>query len=160
MKKIFETIVVAINGTEASISAFKYALALQKAYGSRVIGCYVVDTATIRQLTISRIFIPEESQEYERNLENSGLRYLNFCNELARQKRLSIETLIRKGSVAGELIKFAMEVKADLIVVGGNPQEALYRDAIADANREVVINARCPVLFVKPPVGDELYKSI
>jgi len=36
----------------------------------------------------------------------------------------------------------------------------MYRDAIADSNHEVLKNARCPVLFVKPPIGDDLYKSI
>jgi len=45
-------------------------------------------------------------------------------------------------------------------VLGGNPVDVIYRDAIADSNHEVLKNARCPVLFVKPPIGDDLYKSI
>lgn len=160
MKKILETVLVAINGSDASIVAFKYALALKKALGSRIVACYVVDTATIRQLALSRIFVPEETEEYERNLESSGQRYLNFCSELAHDKHLTIETVIRKGSVSGEIVKYSIELGADVIILGGNPADALYRDAIADANREILKNARCPVLFVKPPLGDDLYKSI
>ncbi|MEN6500664.1 MAG: universal stress protein [Rectinema sp.] len=160
MKKILETVLVAINGSDASIFAFKYALALKKALGSRIVACYVVDTATIRQLGLSRIFVPEETEEYERNLESSGQRYLNFCSELAHDKQLTIETVIRKGSVSGEIVKYSIELGADVIILGGNPADALYRDAIADANREILKNARCPVLFVKPPLGDDLYKSI
>ncbi len=160
MKKMLETVLVAINGSDASICAFKYALALKKAIGTRIVACYVVDTATIRQLALSRFFVPEESEEYERNLENSGQRYLNFCIELARQKDLSIETMIRKGSVSGELVKYSIELGADAIILGGNPADGLYRDAIADANHEVLKNARCPVLFVKPPLSDEYYKTL
>ena len=160
MKNMFETIVVAINGTDASMNAFKYALGLQRAFGSKVLACYVIDTATIRQLTTSRIFISEESQEYERNLENSGQRYLNFCLDLARQKHLTVQTTIRRGSITGEIGKYCLEVKADVVVLGDNPQEALYRDVIADANREVIRNSRCPVLFIKPPMGDEIYRSL
>lgn len=160
MKRMLGTILVAINGSDASICAFKYALALAKAFGSKIVACYVVDTATIRQLALSRIFVPEESEEYERNLENSGLRYLNFCVELAHQKQMYIETSIRRGSVSGEIVKYSMEIDADIIVLGGNPVDVLYRDAIADSNHEVLKNARCPVLFVKPPIGDDIYKSI
>lgn len=160
MKRILGTVLVAINGSDASICAFKYALALKKAVGTRIIACYVIDTATIRQLALSRIFVPEEGIEYERNLENSGQRYLNFCTELARQKQLSIETAIRRGSVSGEIVKYSIEIEADAIIVGGNPADALYRDAIADANHEILKHARCPVLFIKPPLGEEYYKTL
>jgi len=160
MKKILETILVAVNGSDASICAFKYALALKKAFGSRIVACYVIDTATIRQLALSRIFVQDESEEYERNLENSGLRYLNFCVELARQKHLAVETSIRKGSVSGEIVKYAIELDADAIILGGVRTEAAYREAIADYNREILKNARCPVIFVKPPLGEELYRSM
>jgi nucleotide-binding universal stress UspA family protein len=160
MKRILETVLVAVNGSNASIGAFKYALALKKTLGSRIVACYVIDTATIRELTLSRIFVPEESEEYERNLESSGQHYLNFCTELAVQKRLTVETSIRRGSVSGEIVKYSIELDADVVILGGTHTEAPYRDAISDSNREILKNARCPVLFVKPPLGDDLYKSI
>lgn len=160
MKQIFKTLIVAINGSEASIGALKYALAMKKQFGSKVIACYVVDTATIRQLALSRIFVPDESEEYELNLENSGRRYLNLCHEIAAQKRLTVEPLLGKGSVPGEIIKAAIESGADCIIIGGNPTEMQSRDAVADANREILRNARCPVLFIKPGTGEELYKAL
>lgn len=160
MKQFFGTLLVAINGSEASIGALKYALAMKNSFDSKVTACYVVDTATIRQLALSRIFVPEESEEYERNLENSGRRYLNFCIEIAGQKHLSVETRLCKGSVPGEIVKAAIEIHADCIILGGNPTEMQNRDAIADANREIAKNARCPVLFVKPGIGEELYKAL
>jgi len=160
MTQMFRTLLVAINGSDASIDALKYALAAEKQLGSRVIACYVVDTATIRQLAISRIFVPDESEEYERSLENSGRRYLNFCKEIADRKRLAVELILGKGSVPGEIIKAAAENDADCIILGGNPTEMQSRDAIADANREIVRNSRCPVIFIKPGTGEDLYRSI
>lgn len=160
MVKWLESILVAINGSEASISALKYAIAVGKLQGSRIAACYVVDTATIRQLALSRIFIPEESEEYERSLEMSGKRYLGLCAELARQKGVEIQLLLKKGSVPGEIIKAAMELNAEIIFLGGNPQEPQYRDVIAEANREILKNARCSVLVVKPQAGDEIYKKL
>ncbi|MHB9151039.1 MAG: universal stress protein [Spirochaetales bacterium] len=160
MSQIFKTLLVAINGSEASIDALKYALAMKRQLDSRVIACYVVDTATIRQLALSRIFVPDESEEYERSLENSGRRYLNFCLEIATRKRLALELVLSKGSVPGEIIKAAAENGADCIVIGGNPSEMQSRDAVADANREILRNARCPVIFIKPGTGEDLYKTL
>jgi len=160
MKPLFGTLLVAINGSEASIDAFKYALAAKKQYGANVIACYVVDTAAIRQLALSRIFVPDESEEYERSLESSGRRYLSFCRELADRKRLSIEELLVKGSIPGEIIKAAGDRRVDCIVIGGNPSEMQSRDTLADANREILRNARCPVIFVKPGQEEQRYKHL
>jgi len=160
MKPLFGTLLVAINGSEASIEAFKYALAAKKQYGANVIACYVVDTAAIRQLALSRIFVPDESEEYERSLESSGRRYLSFCRELAERKRLAVEQLLVKGSIPGEIIKAAGERRADCIIIGGNPSEMQFRDTIADAIREILRNARCPVIFVKPGQGEDAYRSL
>lgn len=54
-----------------------------------------------------------------------------------------IETSIRRGSVSGEIVKYSMEIDADIIVLGGNPVDVLYRDAIADSNHEVL--KKCPM---------------
>ena len=160
MKQLFTSIVVAINGSEASIGAFQYALALRKQFGSKVTACYIVDTATIRQLALSRIFVPDESQEYEDSLEVSGKRYLSFCIELAAKKRLTIETVLGKGSVPGEIVKTAADLGADCIMLGGQPSEHQYKDVVFEANREILKHARCPVVFIKPGMGEDLYRSL
>jgi nucleotide-binding universal stress UspA family protein len=104
--------------------------------------------------------VPDESEEYERSLESSGHRYLSFCRELAERKRLAAEQLLVKGSISAEIIKAAGERGADCIVIGGNPSEMQFRDTLADANREILRNSRCPVIFVKPGQGEEAYRSI
>lgn len=160
MRQLFRTLLVAINSSEASMDAFKYALAMKKQHGSRIVACYIIDTATIRQLTLSRIFVPDESEEYEASLAMTGKRYLGFCNELAQAKRMEIETVLEKGSVSGEIIKLAEDLKADCIVIGCQPADSLYRDAICDANIEILKHSRCPVLFIKPGEGKEQYQAI
>ncbi len=78
MKPIISNIVTAVTGSDASIMAAKYAIVMAKLYRCRLSAVYVVDTATIKQLTLSRIFIQEESVEYEKSLEANGERYLAF----------------------------------------------------------------------------------
>jgi nucleotide-binding universal stress UspA family protein len=159
MKPLISNIVAVITGSDASILAAKYAIVLSKLYRCRLSAVYVVDTATIRQLTLSKIFIQEESQEYEKSLEANGERYLSFVEELARAKGVKIEREIRRGAVFTEVLTAADEKRADLIVLGGWEKERSARDIISHAHREIMVSAKCSVLLVKEPNIDQLYKQ-
>jgi nucleotide-binding universal stress UspA family protein len=159
MKPLISNIVAVITGSDASILAAKYAIVLSKLYRCRLSAVYVVDTATIRQLTLSKIFIQEESQEYEKSLEANGERYLSFVEELARAKGVKIEREIRRGAVYTEVLTAADEKRADLIVLGGWEKDRSARDIISHAHREIMVSAKCSVLLVKEPGIDQLYKQ-
>jgi len=159
IKNLFSNIVVAISGSDASILASKYAIVLAKLYHCRLSAVYVIDTATIRQLTLSKIFIQEESLEYEKSLETNGERYLSFVEELARAKGVKIEREMRRGAVYTEILTAANERKADLIVLGGWEKDRSARDIVTHSHQEIMINAKCSVLLVKEPSIDRLYKQ-
>jgi nucleotide-binding universal stress UspA family protein len=159
MKPLISNIIAVITGSDASILAAKYAIVMSKINKCRLTALYVVDTATIRQLTLSKIFIQEESQEYEKSLESNGGRYLSFVEELARSKGVKIEREIRKGAVYTEVLTVADEKKADLIVLGGWEKDRSARDIISHSHREIMVNAKCSVLLVKEPAIDQIYKQ-
>ncbi|MDR0670640.1 MAG: universal stress protein [Treponema sp.] len=158
-KPIISHIVAAITGSDASILAAKYAIVMAKAYRCKMTAVYVVDTATIRQLTLSKIFIQEESQDYERSLELNGERYLSFVEELARAKGVKIEREIRRGAVYTEILTVAEDKNADLIVLGGWEKDRSARDIISHSHREIMVSAKCSVLLVKEPGIDQIYKQ-
>ena len=158
IKPFFTNILVAINGSEASISAAKYAIIMARSYRCKLTAVYVVDTASIRQLALSRIFIPEESQEYERNLQGDGDKYLAFVEELALAKGLKIEKEIRQGAVYSEILAAADEKKTDLIILGGWEKDLSSRDTLSNTHKEIMSNAKCSVLLAKEPYIDRIYK--
>ncbi|GAB6392171.1 MAG: universal stress protein/putative universal stress protein family [Treponematales bacterium] len=159
IRQLFTHIIAGVTGSEASVLAAKYAIVLAKLYHCRLSAVYVVDTATIRQLTLSRIFIQEESQEYERSLEANGERYLAFVEELAQAKGVKVEREIRRGAVYTEILAAAEEKKADLILLGGWEKDRSARDIISHSHREIMVNAKCSVLLVKEPGIDHLYRQ-
>ncbi len=158
-KPLFSNILVAVSGSDASIHAAKYAIVMAKQYRCRLSAVYVVDTATIRQLTLSKIFVQEESAEYERSLESNGERYLSFVEELARAKSVRIERELRRGAIYTEILAAADDRRSDLIVLGGWEKDRSARDIISHAHREIMVSARCSVLVVKEPNIDQLYKQ-
>ena len=159
IKPLFSSLVVAISGSDASILAAKYAIVMAKIYHCHVSAVYVVDTATIKQLTLSRIFIQEESQEYEKSLTANGERYLTFVDELAIAKGVKIEKEIRRGAVYTEILAVANEKKADLIILGGWEKDRNPRDIISHSHRETMVNSKCSILLVKEPEIDHIYKQ-
>jgi nucleotide-binding universal stress UspA family protein len=159
MKALFQTVVVAVSGSEASINASKYAIVLAKQYRCRLVAVNVIDTATLKELLLSRIFVEEESFEYERSLEENGQRYLNYVEELAGRKGVAIEKVMRKGAVFSEIISAAEEKEADLIILGGFEEKSGTRDVLSRQRREILRNAKCSVLVVKEPDVEFLYKK-
>jgi len=159
MKALFQTVVVAVSGSEASINASKYAIVLAKQYRCRLVAVNVIDTATLKELLLSRIFVEEESFEYERSLEENGQRYLNYIEELAGRKGVAIEKVMRKGAVFSEIISAAEEREADLIILGGFEEKSGTRDVLSRQRREILRNAKCSVLVVKEPDVEFLYKK-
>jgi nucleotide-binding universal stress UspA family protein len=140
--------------------AAKYAIIMAKTYHCHLTVVYVVDTATIKQLTLSKIFIQEESAEYEQSLEANGQRYLSFVEELAQAKGVKIRKEILKGAVYTEILAAAEKNKADLIVMGSREKDRSARDIIGQAHREIMFNAKCSILLVKEPEIDQLYKHL
>ena len=160
IKPFLTKILVAINGSDASILAAKYGIVMAKAYRCRLSVVYVVDTATIRKLALSKIFVQEESQDYESSLRADGDKYLSFVEELAQAKGIQIEKEIRRGSVFSEILAAADEKKADLIILGGWEKDRGPRDLIYNTYREIMVNARCSVLFAKEPDIDHIYRHV
>ncbi|MDR0324048.1 MAG: universal stress protein [Treponema sp.] len=157
MKRLINNIVVAVTGTDASILAAKYAIVLTKQYNCTLNAVYVVDTATIKMLTLSKIFIKEEGLEYEKNLENNGNRYLAYVEELAKAKNVKVEKIMRKGAIYTEVLSVADEKKADLILLGGWEKDTKTKDIIGNSHREIMANAKCSVMLVKEPNIDQIY---
>lgn len=158
IKPLFKNVLVMVNGTEASINAVRYAILMAKLYQSDVRAAYVVDTATIRQLSLNRIFVDDESREYERSLEQNGQRYLSFVEQLGKEKGVRIETELRRGAIWSEIVALAEERKTDLILLGGTESTQSDNDVLSSTHKSILVNARCSVLIVKEKTVEQLFK--
>lgn len=86
IKPIFQKVLILMNGSESSVHAVQYGILMSKLYHCTLKAVYVVDTATLKQLTLTKIFVIEESSEYESSLTADGNRYLGYAAELAAAK--------------------------------------------------------------------------
>jgi nucleotide-binding universal stress UspA family protein len=160
MRGLMSRVVVLAEGQFSSTAPVKYAVALRKALGTEVTVVYAVDTAAIRRLSACRIFVDEESEEYERSLEETGRHRLAFAQTLAREKGVDVETRLLKGSIADEVVRVAEEIGADCILLGGWRQNGEFRDILFEASREIANLAPCSVLVVKSRDAEKAYNAL
>ena len=164
IKPLFQKIVVAVNGSEQSIHAAMYGILMAKQYKCDLKAIYVVDTSTLKQLTMTKIFLEEESRHYEERLCDDGRRYLSYLEKLAKEKDVKITTELKKGAIWSELIKSAEDFSADLILLGGKEKpndtaaNAIRHDKISATNAEIIGSATCNVLVVREPNIEKLFK--
>ena len=157
IKPLFNNILVVLNGSEASIQAAQYGILMARLYRCDMKAIYVVDTATLKELTISKFFVNEESLDYENSLTEDGKRYLQHVENLAKAKGIKIETELRKGSVWSEVVAYAEDSKVDLILLGEH-QHNESKDSITSTYKEIISHANCSVLIVRKKDIEKLYK--
>jgi nucleotide-binding universal stress UspA family protein len=154
-------IMVYIDGTEQSITAAQYAICLASFSGAELIAHYIVNVRAVEDLLKARIFLKDEQVEYERDMEADAERYLNYVNELAVKKGVSITKKRSSGSVHQEIINAVKESKVDLLVIGELSRIRSRRDEFYDESERTMRSVPCSVLIVKDEDRVwEMYESL
>lgn len=149
MSNPIKKIMVYIDGTEQSVTAAQYAICLASFSGAELIACYVINTRAIEDLLKARIFLQDEQLEYEHDMEADSQRYLNYVNELAAKKGVSIITKQSRGSVHKEIVDTVNQENIDLLVVGELSRIRSRRDEFYDETERAIRMVNCSVLIVK-----------
>ena len=77
--------------------------------------------------------------------------FQELVRDLKAPATLRVESVIRRGAPAEELLAYADEVDADLIAVGSLRHERLDRWLLGSVTATVVRDGRCSVLVIPPP---------
>ena len=164
---LVKNIVVAVNGSQSSIHAAMYGIILAKQMKLNLKFVYVVDTATIKRLTMGHFLISEESSMFETNLTADGEKYLDYVIKLAESKGVKTKGELRKGSVCLEVINCVKETKAELLLLGGDKGITTKsyswentNSSLSLSNREIIANAPCSVVVVKDSEIEQQFKHL
>ena len=154
-------IMVYVDGTEQSITAAQYAICLASFSGAELIAHYVINTRAMEDLLRARIFLKDEQEDYEHDMESDAERYLNHVNELAVKKGLSIIARRSKGNVHKEIVNAIKEEDIDLLVIGELSRIRSRRDEFYDEAERAMRTVPCSVLIVKDEDRVwEMYESL
>jgi len=154
-------IMVYIDGTEQSVTAAQYAICLASFSGAELIAYYVINTRAVEDLLKARIFLKDEQVEYEHDMEADAERYLNYINELAMKKGVSVIKKRSRGSVHKEIVDSIETDEVDLLVIGELSRIRSRRDEFFDETERAMRAVPCSVLIVKDEDRVwEMYESL
>jgi nucleotide-binding universal stress UspA family protein len=142
-------ILVYVDGTEQSITAAQYAICMASYFKADLIALYVINTKAMEDLLKARIFLRDEQVEYEHDMEADAQRYLNYVNELAIKKGVSIIQRSSRGSVHKEIVNLVDEEGVDLLVIGELARIRSRRDEFYDETERAMRMVSCSVVIAK-----------
>jgi len=144
---LFSKILVALDGSEFSLKALDFAIDLAKKYQSQLILTHVV----IRQ--IYAINPPEAGilagTAIVRELEAEGKAILARGEETVKAQGIPVETRLRQGVPAEELLRAVADEKVDLIVLGSRGLSQVKAFLLGSVSDKVSHHAKCPALIVR-----------
>jgi len=157
----FGKILLYIDGSESSITAALFAIALSKGHGSLLRVVYVVNDNLLTELLGAKVFVQMEKMDYERDFEEDGKRKLNYIVKLAEKKGVKAETILRKGIVHEEVAREVTACDCDLLIQGELGEVLSLRDSFYEEGERILRKVSCPVLIVRDKRKvDKLYESI
>ena len=154
---MFRKILVATDLTEASTPALRSALEMGKRFDAEVTALYVAEPP----YTNRRWYAPFERSETELlealrvKQHEAAIRALErqvgeAGAPLGSKGAGTVKTIVREGIPADTIPSIAVEVGADLIVMGTHGRKGAQHLLLGSIAERVVRSASCPVLTVRP----------
>ena len=147
---MFETVLIATDGSASAKRAVQAALDLADRFDATVHALYVVDSGEVAAS-------PDEVRDdLERALATAGGRALTFVRERAdgaTQADDDVLTVVREGDPADEIVRYADESAADVVVTGTRGRHDEHGFLLGSVAEGVVRRSEVPVMTVRQLEG-------
>jgi nucleotide-binding universal stress UspA family protein len=140
----YKTILVAVDGSDASEKAFKRAVDIAKDYDAKLVITHVIDTSLYSATVMVNVPYTEQLETFAKNL-------LNEYKEKALESSVEeVLTYLDYGSPKVKISKqIADKFDADLIVCGARGHNAMERFLIGSVSEHIIRYAKIDVLVVR-----------
>jgi nucleotide-binding universal stress UspA family protein len=143
---MYKRILIATDGSDRSKKAAEEGVELAKALGAQVVALNVVNevvvASAVRQLGSDR-------KEVETKLKTAGQKAVDDIKKMGDAAGVKVDTVIRIGAPANDVIDVAGAEKADLIVMGSHGESGASKLLIGSVVQKVLYWATIPVLVVR-----------
>lgn len=138
-------ILVPTDLSVSSQAAFPYATSLALQHKSDITLVYVMEPVPI--LAIHALDLP--TQLYEKRIFAAAEKSLHrIAGKLG--KKTIVNTVVRRGNVADQILAVARAKKVDFIVMSTHGRSGVGHVLLGSVAEKIVRRAACPVLAVKP----------
>jgi nucleotide-binding universal stress UspA family protein len=146
---VFNVIVVPTDFSDHSLRALAYAIGLAEKYDASVKVLYVNEPA-LQVSDMAWVGVDERSLKDEH--VKDARRQMDRIIQDQIPEDLSAESEVRSGDAVEEIINYAGDVNADLIVMATHGRSGLSHMLMGSTAEQVIRKAACPVLTLKHPM--------
>ncbi|WP_136715445.1 universal stress protein [Halorientalis salina] len=142
---MYERILIPTDGSTGTAHVAMQAIDLAEQYGATLHVLNVVDS------DVSSMLGDGESTD---ELEQQGQHAVERIETMANIHGVTAETAVRDGDPASEILDYADDIGADVIVAGTHGRTGVKRRLIGSVAERLVRHASCPVMTVRLPESD------
>jgi nucleotide-binding universal stress UspA family protein len=151
----FKQIVCATDFSEPSLAALEFARSLAMRYGAKLTLLNVVDLLPIVATPRSGAAVATlDVAEFQQMMRENAAERLAELAEQHDSPDLEIATQVLEGKPSDEIVEFARDAGADLIVIATHGHSRWRRFLFGSVAEKVVRSATCPVLSIGPQKKD------
>jgi len=146
IKKKFTKILVAVDGSEASMDAADYTIEIARKYDSELIALYVI----LSDITLFGPNLPPHIIEIRQQAQQHLDRIKQKLSDHAYDDKIHMRTeIISSTTTVGGIVNFAERENVDLIAIGTKGRSGFKKLLLGSVASGVVTYAHCPVIVVK-----------
>jgi nucleotide-binding universal stress UspA family protein len=135
-------ILIPTDGSDVSKKAISEGIELAKKYNAKVIGAFILDINAFNLMDVGA----EEFERIRIAHFDKGKKALETLEKIAFKHGVKIETVLREGEPAKEILNIAKEHDTDLIVIGTHRRKGLKKLISGSVSNKFLHKAPCPVL--------------
>lgn len=146
-------ILVPHDGDQMSDKALLHAAEIAKEMNAEIILLRVIAEIQVPPTLLfgnDRVLIQEAKRSIEKEIEQNWNRFAQEKVKLLSSEKLKVSSDIRTGDPAEQIIQYAKEMGADMIIMGSRRLAGVSKIVVAlgSVARKVSENAFCPVTIV------------
>jgi nucleotide-binding universal stress UspA family protein len=139
---MYDRILLATDGSERALTAATHATELASRFDAELHALFVIETRTAYDTAIV------DREEARANLREIGTEALADVEQLAADSDRAVETTIREGVPAEEIIDYANATDIDLVVIGERGHSAFTTVLLGSTAETVLYELEIPVVVV------------
>jgi nucleotide-binding universal stress UspA family protein len=154
----FTKILVAIDGSEQSMKAAEYAIAMAKEdnnnnNNSQLIALHVLfsQTGYAYSTNLFGLVTPSSINKFLEDAKNEAQQWFDKIKEKISENEIQLKTevVVSPTSVVAAIVDYAEHESVDLIVIGSRGRSGFKKLLLGSTASGVVTYATCPVFIVK-----------
>ena len=153
----FKKILCSTDFSEYSEHAMRYATAFSKISGGTIDCVHVVDTGFVKDGSMDGVYV--SSADLQRSLDAIKETAEKELGHFIRKEHflgVDMTPHLREGHAAGEIVKLADEIGADLLIIATHGRSGLERLVFGGTCDKVLRLSKTPVLAIKHPEHEAL----